>query len=52
MKWLLDNRTDFGDNDSGGLVGGGERVVVWMEGANHFRLMVGEKAGWVGRAMG
>ena len=44
MKWLLNNRTDFGPNGWDALVGGGECRVEVLADANHFSLMVGEKA--------
>ncbi len=55
MKWLINNRVDFGSNGWEGLLGGGEVVVETMEGANHFTMMEGGKAaelaGFVRRAM-
>lgn len=41
MKWLLNNRTDFGPNGWDGLLGDGEVRIETIEGANHFTLMEG-----------
>lgn len=44
MKWLLNNRTDFGPNGWDTLLGGSEVVVETLDNANHFTLMEGGKA--------
>ncbi|KAL9126698.1 MAG: hypothetical protein Q9217_004295 [Psora testacea] len=45
MRWLLENRTDFGPNRWDTLVGGVDNVsVTTLENANHFTMMEGEKA--------
>jgi len=49
MKWLLNNRTDFGPNGWDRLLGGGKVVVETMKDANHFSLMVGENAAQLSR---
>ncbi|KAI9762130.1 MAG: Type I Iterative PKS [Chaenotheca gracillima] len=55
MKWLLNNRTDFGPNGWDQLLGGGRLVVETMAGANHFSMMEGAKAKalseFIGRAL-
>ena len=59
MKWLLNNRTDFGANGWDGLLGGAEVSIETIEGANHFSLMeagegkgkVRELRGFLERAM-
>jgi naphtho-gamma-pyrone polyketide synthase len=43
MRWLLNNRTDFGPNRWDELLGGGKLVVQTMEEANHFTMMEGKK---------
>ncbi|KAJ9668079.1 hypothetical protein H2201_001885 [Coniosporium apollinis] len=46
MKWLLNNRTDFGPNGWDTLVGGSSNMVIEsMSDANHFSMMEGSKAG-------
>lgn len=44
MKWLVNNRTDFGSNGWEGLLGGEAPVIETMYDANHFTMMVGAKA--------
>ena len=44
MKWLLNNRTDFGSNGWDGLLSGDDMVIETMDDANHFTMMAGEKA--------
>ncbi len=45
MRWLLENRSDFGPNGWDRLLNGKENLVVeTLEGANHFSMMEGEKA--------
>lgn len=45
MRWLLENRTDFGANGWDDLLGGRENLVMeTLDGANHFSMMEGEKA--------
>ena len=56
MRWLLENRTNFGPNGWDGLLGGeGNLVVEKIEGANHFSMMEGTNAKvlseFIGRAM-
>ena len=56
MRWLLENRTDFGPNGWDRLLGGKDKLVIEdMEGANHFTMMEGEKGkilrDFIGRAM-
>jgi naphtho-gamma-pyrone polyketide synthase len=55
MKWLLNNRTDFGPNGWDRLLGGGKVVVETMNDANHFTMMEGQKvqelASFIRRAM-
>ena len=55
MKWLLNNRTDFGSNGWDTLLGGADVVVETLGNANHFTLMQGAKvvelARFVARAM-
>jgi naphtho-gamma-pyrone polyketide synthase len=55
MKWLLNNRTDFGPNRWDQLVGKDSLVIETMDDANHFTMMEGQKAGelsaFLGRAM-
>ena len=38
MKWLLDNRTDFGDNGWAQLLGA-ESIEFAIMGGNHFTMM-------------
>ena len=57
MRWLLEQRTDFGSNNWEGLVGGKENCrIERFEGANHFSMMEGGKservARFVERSMG
>ncbi|KAL9102125.1 MAG: hypothetical protein Q9163_002686 [Psora crenata] len=50
MRWLLENRTDFGPNGWDTLVGGVENVhITLLEDANHFSMMQGDKANAVAR---
>ena len=42
MRWLLNNRTDFGPNGWNQLVGDG-LIIDTMADANHFTMMEGEK---------
>ena len=42
MKWLLNNRTDFGDNGWGQLLG--DSIEFLVMGGNHFTMM---KEPWV-----
>lgn len=44
MRWLLNNRTDFGPNGWDGLLSGDDMVIETMDDANHFTMMAGEKA--------
>ena len=44
MKWLVNNRTDFGSNGWEGLLGGEALVIETMHDANHFTMMAGSKA--------
>jgi thioesterase domain-containing protein len=37
MKWLLNNRTDFGDNGWSQLLG--DRMEYYVMGGNHFSMM-------------
>lgn len=55
MKWLINNRTDFGSNGWEGLLGGATPVIETMYDANHFTMMAGSKvhelAAFLKRAM-
>ena len=60
MKWLLENRTDFGPNGWDGLLGGKENLVIeTLADVNHFSMMTTEQQGgkvkelgaFIGRAM-
>ena len=55
MKWLLNNRTDFGSNGWERLLGTDDLVIETMDDANHFTMMAGDKvkelAVWVRKAM-
>ena len=44
MKWLVNNRTDFGSNRWESLLGGEAPVIEAMYEANHFTMMAGSKA--------
>lgn len=44
MKWLLNNRTDFGSNGWDRLLSADNMVIETMDDANHFTMMVGGKA--------
>ena len=43
MKWLLNNRTDFGSNGWERLLGTDDLVIEAMDDANHFTMMAGGK---------
>jgi naphtho-gamma-pyrone polyketide synthase len=43
MKWLLENRTDFGPNGWDALLGRDDVVIETLDNANHFSMMEGEK---------
>ena len=43
MKWLLNNRTDFGSNGWDQLLGAENLVIETMDDANHFTMMAGDK---------
>ena len=55
MRWLLNNRTDFGPNCWDQLLGGSSMIIETMSNANHFTMMEGRKAielsGFLERAM-
>ena len=44
MRWLLNNRTDFGPNGWDRLLSDGDMVIETMEDVNHFTMMTGKKA--------
>ena len=44
MRWLLNNRTDFGPNCWDQLLEGSSIVIETISNANHFTMMEGEKA--------
>ncbi len=50
MKWLLNNRTDFGDNGWGQLVDAGN-MEYYVMGGNHFTMMKPPLADELGRYM-
>jgi len=49
MKWLLNNRTDFGPNGWEKLVGAEKITIRTMDGVNHFTMMTGNKVDEVAR---
>jgi thioesterase domain-containing protein len=49
MKWLLNNRTDFGDNGWGQLLG--DSMTFHVMGGNHFTMMKEPFAQDLGRLM-
>lgn len=55
MKWLLNNRTDFGTNGWDTLLGDNKVIVRTLHDANHFTMMEGKKvfevAGFIKEAM-
>ena len=55
MKWLINNRTDFGSNGWEGLLGGEAPIIETMHDANHFTMMAGSKvqelAAYIRKAM-
>ena len=50
MKWLLNNRTDFGDNGWGQLLGKENMTFATMDG-NHFTMMRDEQGETLGRLL-
>lgn len=44
MRWLLNNRTDFGSNEWDRLLNADDLIIETMDGANHFTMMAGDKA--------
>lgn len=43
MRWLLENRKDFGPNGWDGLLGRNDLVIETMSDANHFSMMTSDK---------